>query len=336
MSKENVNQTISKEEFLYFVSRERTLEQVAEEFDLTELTVLGIVNNYKNSGIPIVTSKKDDFISIFYKGDIDNVFGNTYKLDIGESRNFKFAAISDTRLGSKYQQLTILNNIYEKAYEEGIRTVFHCGDISEGLYNIKTKTTYYDSLFKHDSALQAYYIISHYPEIEGMKTYFVTGDQDRTHISKRGIDIGKKISGARDDMIYLGAVSCTVRLKNINILVQHPKGKVPYTISYRPQKNMVNIRSEDKPDILLHGHWLQCQALQYRNIHEFSVPSLVATTPRMIDESIHNTTGAWFIDISFDEKGQLSENVKARIIPLYNTDKHDYKRAKVLTIGGRK
>ena len=48
---------------------------------------------------------------------------NIHTIDIGDENEFKALLISDTRLGSKYQQLSRLNNAYEEAFKNGYRNV---------------------------------------------------------------------------------------------------------------------------------------------------------------------------------------------------------------------
>ena len=47
-----------------------------------------------------------------------------------------------------------------------------------------------------------------------MKTYFITGKVDDTHLKRNKINIGKRISQYRDDMIYLGDNSCEMIIDN--------------------------------------------------------------------------------------------------------------------------
>ncbi|MDD2203466.1 MAG: metallophosphoesterase family protein [Bacilli bacterium] len=330
---ENQKREFDITKFKEFIKKERTVEQLEKEFELSEFEIMGYVSKLKKAGLNIIVAKKDDAISVINLGDRKLNNDNSYKLDIGDATNVKIAVISDTRLCSKSQQLSILNDIYLKAQAENIHHILHCGDISEGLYS--SKSQYYDSIFEYDTNQQANYIINNYPSIDDIKTYFITGNQDLTHIKKNGIDIGKLISAERDDLIYLGANRCTITIRNFDILMQHPKSKIAYTVSYKPQKFISSMRSEDKPDILLHGHWLHAEKMPFRGVEEFSVPGLVATTPRMMDEGIQNTTGAWFLNIFLNSKGEL-DKVLPRFIPYYVTDKNDYIKAKVLKLGGRK
>ena len=130
---------------------------------------------------------------------------NTYSFVTDETNVFKFIAIADTRLGSKSQQLSILNDIYLKGHEMGYDNVFLCGNISAGLYPITD--VYAETNFINDTQEQIDYIVDHFPYIEGMKTYFITGKRDNKHLKTNKISIGKRISQERDDMIFLGEVT---------------------------------------------------------------------------------------------------------------------------------
>ena len=45
----------------------------------------------------------------------------------------KFAIIGDTQLGSKYAQISHLKSFYELCASEGIKDVYHTGDVTDGL-----------------------------------------------------------------------------------------------------------------------------------------------------------------------------------------------------------
>ena len=45
----------------------------------------------------------------------------------------KFGLMGDTQMGSKYAQITHLHNFYDRLVKEGITTVYHTGDVVDGL-----------------------------------------------------------------------------------------------------------------------------------------------------------------------------------------------------------
>ena len=288
-----------------------SLTEASDTLGLNEYEVLGLVRVLREEGINIATSKKDDDIYLFNHGE----------RELEENNTFKFVAIADTRFGSKSQQLSILNDIYMKAYENGYNNVILCGNISEGLYPMSN--IYAESNFLDDTLRQLDYIASYYPYIDGIHTYFITGMRDEKHLKNNRINIGKRLDNLRDDMTYLGHNSCKVKIDNTEMLVFNPKLAKTYTTSYRAQQQVDSFRSEDKPDILLYGGLLQMEKFTYRNVVCISVPSVCATTREMNDRRYSNIVGAWYVDVKTDKYGTL-DKIDAMDSVYYKTNKDDY------------
>lgn len=311
--------------------KEISLSKLTEELKLNSYEVLALATKLRESGINLAVKRLDDDIYFFNRGEGEVKEDTEYEFTTDDNNEFKFVAISDTRLGSKSQQLSILQDIYYKAYKNGYMNVIHCGNLSEGLYPTSNLDYKDDPNFLEDSIRQIDYIIKYYPHIEGMKTYFITGYKDETHLKKNRINIGKRISDNRSDMIYLGHSSCNVKIDKVNMLIFNPKLSKTYTVSYRPQQQIDSFRSEDKPDILLYGGLLQLENLPHRNVQCIDVPSVVATTKEMNDKRYSNTVGAWYITIRTNKKG-LIENLQTIDSIYYLTDKEDYLKPKLLKL----
>lgn len=127
----------------------------------------------------------------------------------GETK-IAFGVVSDTHLCNKNQQLTYLNDFYDRCAAEGITTIYHAGDISDGFY--KSRPDHIYELFKIGFDEQADYIIENYPRRNGITTKFITGNHDATHLKNGGADIGSRIAERRPDMEYLGYMSAKVWL----------------------------------------------------------------------------------------------------------------------------
>ena len=308
--------------------REISLSELTSKLEINEYEILGIVNKLRDEGINITVAKRDDDIYLFNQGEKERVSNYSYKFDTDESNEFKFIAISNPIIGSKYQQLSILEDIYQKGHEMGYENVILCGNLTPGLYQI---TNPY-----HDTMMQVNYILSNYPKIEGMKTYFILGPNDEKHLKKNKINIGKRISDIRKDMIYLGFNSCDANIDKVNMFIQCSKLGKTYTVSYRSQQQVDSFRSEDKPDILLLGGLLQMEKYDYRDVKVLSIPSVCATTKEMTDKRYQNTIGAWYITIRTNQKGYL-DSLNAMDSVYYTTNKFDYAKARVLKMnnGGK-
>lgn len=319
------NDMISK--LLELSEREIGLNELTKELEINEYEVLGIVRELRKKGTNISVKIHDDDIYLFNQGEKENTEEYNYNLQTDEFNEFKFIAISDSIIGSKYQQLSILNDIYQKGHEMGYDNVIHCGNITTGLYPITNP--YADSCFLDDTMRQVDYIINNYPQVEGMKTYFITGPLDEKHLKKNKINIGKRISEARKDMIYLGFNSCMVEIDKVKMFVLCSKLGKTYTVSYRSQQQVDSFRSEDKPDILLLGGLLQMEKYTYRDVKVMSIPSLCASTKEMTEKRYQNTVGAWYVTIKTNQKGYL-ESFNALDSVYYITNKNDYVKSRVL------
>ena len=153
--------------------KETSLSFICNELEINKFEVLNLINELRKYGICILTKKHDDDLYLLNIGEKERNINNNISFKTNEEHEFKFVAISDTRIGSKSQQLSILNDIYQKAENLGIDTVIHCGNITEGLYS--PKDDYSESIFLDDSQTQIDYINKFYPRIDGIKTYFITG-----------------------------------------------------------------------------------------------------------------------------------------------------------------
>lgn len=310
--------------------KEISLSMLCKELKLNAYEILALAGELRKEGINIQSKKLDDDIYMFNRGEVEVKEENNYAFVTDENGEFKFVAISDTRFGSKAQQLSILNDIYTKAYEMGYKHIIHCGNITEGLH--PTVLSYNDNPnFLDDTLRQIDYIIKYYPHIDGIQTYFLTGYKDETHLKKNRINIGKRISTSRPDMTYLGHSSCKVKIDKGSMLIFNPKLRKTYTVSYRPQQQIDSFRSEDKPNILLYGGLLQMEKFPHRNVTCISVPSVCATTKEMNDKRYSNTVGAWYITVKTNEKG-LIYKIDAIDSEYYKTNENDYLKPKILKI----
>ncbi len=319
--------------FLKYIGKSKSLTEVCKELEISAFEAMGLVHLAKEQGVNIVVQKLDNDIQMINQGDIEFVDSHTYTFDTDDNNEFKFIAISDLRLGSKSQQLSILNDIYEKGHKLGYNNVILCGNISAGIYPITD--IYAETNFIDDSQGQIEYIADMYPRVDGMRTYLITGKEDGKHLKLNKINIGKRLQEIRDDMIYLGGNSCDVRIDKAKMKVLGTKLGKTYTSSYRTQQQIDSFRSEDKPDILLYGGLMQMEKYFYRNVQCITVPSVCATTKEMSDKRYANTIGAWYVTVKTNKKGEL-ESFRAFNSPYYVTEKNDYKQAKPLRIEEQK
>lgn len=233
-----------------------------------------------------------------------------------------FGLISDTHLCNKNQQLTFLNQFYDLCQKKGIRTVYHCGDVSDGFYKNRAEHIY--ELFKLGFDEQAEYIIENYPKRDGIVTKFITGNHDSTHIKNGGSDIGKRIADKRPDMEYLGYMSAKVWLTpQCDMDLFHPLDGIAYALSYSSQKFIDGLQGGQKPRILAIGHHHKALYYPYRNIHVFEVPCFEAQTNFEKGKRINVNVGGWIVKLTCKPDGTVT-SIGPTLIPYYDMIQEDY------------
>lgn len=241
------------------------------------------------------------------------------------TKTIKFAAISDTHIGSKYTQLTYLHEFYDLCEKEGIKDIYHAGDLTEGL---KMRVGHEFELYEVSADDMRDDVIKNYPKRPGITTHFITGNHDASIYKQIGYDIGQAIADARPDMNYLGKDCAVVDLTpNCNIELRHPWDGMSYALSYKPQKMIEAMESDSKPKILFIGHYHKALYLFYRNVHCFLGGCFQAQTPFERGKNIAAHMGGWIIELEVDSEGTI-QSITHKFVPFYKSIKDDWKKWK--------
>ena len=246
---------------------------------------------------------------------------NEHVLDWQGDQTIRFGVVSDTHLGSRWQQLTHLNTLYDIFEQEGLDTIYHAGDITEG---VGMRQGHEFELFVHGADAQVAYVVDHYPKRDGTLTKFITGNHDHSAIKHSGHDIGIAIANKRPDMVYLGRSQARVHLTpNCILEINHPLDGASYALSYALQKMIDAMSGGEKPNIYLGGHHHKAMYLFYRNIHAFECGTTQAQTPWMRGKRIPAHMGGWIIEVHVDEEGTITRCI-GEFIPFYTSVEDDY------------
>jgi len=186
---------------------------------------------------------------------------------------YLFGGVADTHLGSKYERLDVLEDLYNTFEQQGVPVVFHGGNMIEGEAHFNR----YD-VHVYGMDRQVRYLVENYPQRDGVVTYAIHGDDHEGWYAKReGIDMGRYIERAfrdagRDDWYDLGFLEADVVLRHkvtgaeATLRVVHPGGGTAYALSYQAQKLVESYGGADKPAVLFLGHWHKMFTFNYRNV----------------------------------------------------------------------
>lgn len=304
-------------ELVEFLRRPRAVEELVRVYDVSLRVLDAMLDDLKEDGYLL-----DRFGDEVCLSKIPHSEKLTLDVNWKGNKIIRFGVLSDTHIGSKWTQITYLHEAYKAFEREGIKHVYHVGDITEGW---KMRQGHEHECYVHGADDYVEETVRVYPHISGIKTYFITGNHDLSFVKLAGIDIGVQISNLRPDMVYLGQEAATVNLTpGCTVELLHPRGGSAYQISYKPQKIAESLEGGTKPSILIVGHFHKVEYLPYRNIHIIQAGCLQAQTPFMRGRHLASILGYWIIEAHVDESGQINR-FRPEFFQIYETIEDDYK-----------
>lgn len=247
---------------------------------------------------------------------------NANKFFKTSGRTFKFAAIGDTHLCSKYQRLDALNAFYDICVDEGIHKVLLAGNMIDG----EARFNKYDILATGVEG-QSKYFVDNYPKREGIVTEFITGDDhEGWYVQNDQVNIGRYIEdmairNGRDDLKYLGHMERDLILKGAKtsqvIRIIHGGGGSAYATSYTSQKYVESLQAGEKPRLILVGHFHKFEFSYPREVFVAQVGCFEDQTPFMRKKRIQAMVGGTIITIHQNEDG-IIDRCNVEFIPFYS------------------
>jgi hypothetical protein len=133
-----------------------------DKIDTTKVSTADLLDVLKSRGY-FVSKVPPSVSGKSFKADLTKLGGNTYR----------FAVVSCSQIGSKYQQLTHLYSFYKLCKKRGVELVLHCGDLVDGE---KIYRGHEYELFLHGADAQRDYTIENYPSFAGIETKVILGN----------------------------------------------------------------------------------------------------------------------------------------------------------------
>ena len=283
-----------KNKLKYLINKKKDLLTICEELELKDYEVIGLVELMKQDGelVDYVDGQIIKLKKPLKSNDVYKIPNNLERL--------RLLLISDTHLCSKYDRLDILNYLYDKADKKQVNYILHSGDLTDGLSN-RQQQLYELKEISYDG--QRDYTIEKYPK-SNIPTYLIAGNHDLWWVKQCGTDIVKDICKNRDDLIYLGSDCEDLQIGKLKIRLYHGKGG-GYAKSYKLQKYLDAIPIEERPHILQTGHIHQAFYMKQDNTHCFQTSCLQDLTPFERSMGFSNDKSCWWVDINFDNRGNV-------------------------------
>lgn len=181
---------------------------------------------------------------------------------VGEE--YVVGVFSDVHVGSEYHlKEAWVDHIMHCYANLGIRDFLCPGDLLEGCYkHARWELTHVG----HER--QAAEAIDSLPVLPGVRYHFIDGNHDHTFTDQIGAESGKQLvrlarEKGRNDIFFYGSRGAILKMGDTRIEMWHPKKGGSYALSYNLQNHIRDTEPQDRPHILLAGHWHQfCQVQQ--------------------------------------------------------------------------
>jgi len=223
----------------------------------------------------------------------------------------KFGVVADMHLCSKTERLDVLEAAYDEFARQGINTVLCPGNYVDGE---KSFNRY--ELKVHGIADQCQYCIDHWPQREGIKTFYVDGDDHEGWWQQsEGIEFGKYLmleakEQGRTDLEYLGYMEADIVLEapagRTIIKVLHAGGGSTYALSYTSQKLAESFQGGEKPHVCVIGHYHKQEYCFPRNVHCVQAGCCQDQTRFMRKKKIGAHVGFCVITLQQDVNGSVT------------------------------
>ncbi len=298
---------------LKFISgrnKAKTKLEIADHIDRSPTTVDTILQILTDKHYNINIKEEHDRVSLMETP----VTGGKKIINVeeyfGSAREVAFGIVSDLHYASIYAREELTQLMYDIFKREGIETVFECGNMIDGeiFFNMR-------ELLAYGVKGQVDYFVKHVPQVEGITTYFITGDDHEGWLARKaGINIGEVIEDAmrragRNDWQFLSHIESDVQFKTKRgssiVRLTHPGGGSSYALSYQPQKIIESLQGGTKPHVLIEGHLHKSMYAMIRNVHSVLAGCFEDQTSFMRKKHIEAHIGGWIIRMTLGEDGSI-------------------------------
>jgi len=318
------------EEFLEILKKKKNIggNELCDTLNCTPDEIFEIVNYYRNQGCEIICDQDRIILSSVIASEGSPIYQPL------EDTEIIFGVASDLHFGSKECQITHLKEFAEICRKKGVKYMFVPGDICAG-YNVYPGQQF--EVYALSAEEQEESVILNLPK--GFQYYVIGGNHDYSFIKRGGgHNPMLSIEAQRSDFHYIGFDDADVPiLPGVDMKMLHPSGGVPYSYSYRLQKNVEQIayselakisrNIKDKPSIrfLLSGHLhIQLQSL-FGTILGMQCGCFEGQTSYLKRKGLYPTVGGYIVQADMRKRDGMIMNFDTKFYVFPDHIEDDWK-----------
>lgn len=301
---------LKKKLLAYVKGKQKSLDDICSYLDKGPTTIKTLLQELQDAHYNVAVTNEDQTVILHQAPSQGGGLTMDVEKYFGSSREVSFGVISDLHYCNVHSREELIKLQYDIFKKEGVEIVFECGNMIDGEIYFNRYELLATGI---DGQIQ--YLIKHAPQVKGVTTYFITGDDHEGWLAHSiGLNIGKKIeddmvTAGRNDWRYLGFMESDVSFKTSRgetvIRLSHPGGGTAYAISYTLQKIIESLQGGEKPHVYLSGHYHKLGYWMVRNIHTMLVGCMQDQTTFARKKHIEFQLGAWIIRMTLGPNGTI-------------------------------
>lgn len=231
-------------------------------------------------------------------------YDNSKQVNIQVNEQVSVLVISDTHFGHKQSEIGFTQSVIKYAYEQGVRTVLHVGDLVEGHYmSIRPQSVQELTHVGFDEQLQL--ANESLPQLDGLTYHMISGNHDHTYERNAFANPVKALARERSDVNYLGYNFGKVWFGKVDIALVHPTDGIGQSYGLKLHQYFNRAGADKQARIILMGHYHKHTHLHYNGQDGFIVPALVSQSGFMKDNNLASVVGAFILHLKLNSKGEL-------------------------------
>ena len=243
-------------------------------------------------------------------------------------KEFCFGAIADMHIGSKYERVDVLTDLYDRFEQAGAKTVYIAGNWIDGERRFNK-----NDIYVHGVEDQIDNFIKKMPYKKGITNLILSGDDhEGWYVQDQHINIGKYMQlkahdAGRTDLIDIGYMEANIKfeqeLGSATLRVHHPGAGSGYALSYKSQKYVESLQGGERPQIVLTGHYHKYDYCYPREVHAIQVGCLQDQTPFMRKRNLASHLGGCLVYVKQNQLGIIT-SIKVEWMPYYDKKFYTY------------
>lgn len=231
-------------------------------------------------------------------------YDNHKQVNIQVNDQVSVLVISDTHIGHERSEIGFMQSVVNYAYEQGIRTVLHVGDLLEGHYmSIRPQSVKELDAIGFDDQLDLAEEVL--PKLDGLNYYMISGNHDHTYERNAFANPVKALAKRRNDVHYLGYNFGKMNFGKVDVALVHPTDGIGQNYGLKMHKYFDRAGADKQARIVLMGHYHKHTHLHYKGQDGFIVPALVSQSQFMKDGNLASVVGAMILHMKLNAKGEL-------------------------------